>query len=78
MRFFAAGYVVLFHFASTPAQEHGAPAPLVTFLFNGYMGVPFFFLLSGFILAYTYLGQMNSNTRRRRFWEARFSRTYPV
>jgi peptidoglycan/LPS O-acetylase OafA/YrhL len=77
-RFFAAFYVLLFHFATRPARQFGMPAPVVTFLGNGFMGVPFFFLLSGFILTYSYLGQLSSNAKRRRFWEARFSRTYPV
>jgi peptidoglycan/LPS O-acetylase OafA/YrhL len=45
---------------------------------NGYLGVAFFFLLSGFILTYSYAGQMQSGGDRRRFWEARFARVYPV
>jgi peptidoglycan/LPS O-acetylase OafA/YrhL len=42
------------------------------------MGVAFFFLLSGFILTYSYAGQIGSTGDRRRFWEARFARMYPV
>jgi peptidoglycan/LPS O-acetylase OafA/YrhL len=42
------------------------------------MGVSFFFILSGFILAYSYLGQLRLGREKRRFWEARFSRIYPV
>jgi hypothetical protein len=42
------------------------------------MGVSFFFVLSGFILAYSYLGQLRLGGEKRRFWEARFSRIYPV
>ncbi len=52
--------------------------PAVRFLSNGFMGVPFFFLLSGFILTYSYLGQVETHNQRRRFWEARFARVYPV
>jgi peptidoglycan/LPS O-acetylase OafA/YrhL len=77
-RFFAAFYVMLYHFASRPAYRAGAPALLVRFLSNGHMGVPFFFILSGFILSYSYLGQLRFGKERRRFWEARFSRVYPV
>jgi peptidoglycan/LPS O-acetylase OafA/YrhL len=77
-RFFAALYLVLFHFASRPARQAGVPAYVARFLSNGYMGVPFFFVLSGFILSYAYLGQIRSGTKKRRFWEARFSRIYPV
>jgi len=42
------------------------------------MGVPFFLILSGFILSYSYLGQLRFGGERRRFWEARFCRVYPV
>jgi peptidoglycan/LPS O-acetylase OafA/YrhL len=77
-RFFAAFYVVLYHFASRPAAERGAPAMVSTFLANGWMGVAFFFLLSGFILTYSYTGQIGTTGDRRRFWEARFARMYPV
>ena len=78
VRFFAAFYVLIYHFASRPAAEHGAPAAVCTFLANGWIGVSFFFLLSGFILTYSYAGQIGSTGDRRRFWEARFARMYPV
>jgi peptidoglycan/LPS O-acetylase OafA/YrhL len=77
-RFLAAFYVVLFHFASQPASEHRLPKAIVTFLQNGYMGVPFFFLLSGFVLAYAHSGETSRPKSRRNFWLARFARVYPV
>lgn len=77
-RFFAAFYVVLFHFGTKVVADHGAPVMVCTFVANGWMGVPFFFLLSGFILTYSYSGQLSSMSERRRFWEARFARMYPV
>jgi peptidoglycan/LPS O-acetylase OafA/YrhL len=77
-RFFAAFYVLVFHFASRPARQAGAPATVTRFLSNGHMGVPFFLILSGFILSYSYLGQLRFGGERRRFWEARFCRVYPV
>ncbi len=48
------------------------------FFGNGYLAVPLFFLLSGFILAYTYAGQIDKPGGYRRFWEARFARIWPV
>ncbi len=74
LRAFTATNIVFFHFWN-PAW-FGPLAPLMD---NGYVGVNFFFLLSGFILAYNYAdrhaaGQFNL----RQFWQTRFSRLYPV
>jgi peptidoglycan/LPS O-acetylase OafA/YrhL len=41
----------------------------------GYCGVSFFFVLSGFILVYTYTGR---TTSLGSFWQARFARIYPA
>jgi peptidoglycan/LPS O-acetylase OafA/YrhL len=49
-------------------------------LFEGYSGVTFFFILSGFILAYNY-GDTFRTLRRaqtRTFYVARFARVYPL
>ena len=84
LRFLAALLVVLFHFL----PQHVAPAPgplhlttriIHNIVASGFTGVGFFFILSGFILAYTYL-----HPRRRRrvgardFWLARVARVYPL
>src|SRR5258708_29060783 len=71
-------YVVVFHFALNFAAHHHVPGPIAIFLNNGYLSVTFFFLLSGFLLAYTYEGQIEGTGNRVRFWEARFARIYPV
>jgi len=78
IRFFAAMQVLFFHFGAGFAERHRAPAPIVTFLSNGWSAVTLFFLLSGFILSYTYVGQIEKQGGKRRFWEARFARIYPV
>jgi peptidoglycan/LPS O-acetylase OafA/YrhL len=78
IRFFAAFYVVLFHGLPWLLRHFRIPLPLETFLSNGYLAVGLFFLLSGFILAYTYEGQIDGTPNRLRFWEARFARIYPV
>jgi peptidoglycan/LPS O-acetylase OafA/YrhL len=78
VRFFAAFYVVLFHGLPWLRQRFSLPVALQTFLGNGYLAVTLFFILSGFILAYTYDGQIDGNTNRLHFWEARFARIYPV
>jgi peptidoglycan/LPS O-acetylase OafA/YrhL len=79
IRFFAAFAVVLYHsgaaFAS--ASPH-IPMPLKTLLLNGYLGVTFFFVLSGFILHLTYRGRIATSDQVKRFGIARFARLYPV
>jgi peptidoglycan/LPS O-acetylase OafA/YrhL len=72
IRFLAALYVAIFHtgLSSLFSQTSG----LARFLRSGYTGVSFFFVLSGFILAYNY-PRIRS---KRKFWIARFARVYPV
>ncbi len=44
---------------------------------SAYVFVGFFFLLSGFVLAYNYSGR-SAPLDKRVFWRARFARSYPV
>ncbi len=78
VRFLAAWYVVLFHAYPGLMRRYPLPKLLEVFFSNGYLAVGLFFLLSGFILAYTYDGQIEGSSNRLRFWEARFARIYPV
>jgi len=73
LRFFAAFHVLLFH-------VHAIAAPFGPWWFRklssiGYVGVSFFFVLSGFILVYTYA---EKPVNPREFWLARFARVYPA
>ncbi|MBZ9734669.1 acyltransferase [Mesorhizobium sp. CA18] len=74
LRFFAALYVLAFH----SADIDGAPPPIANFVQNGYLGVSFFFLLSGFILTHSYFDKMSDWYEVRQFALARFSRIYPI
>lgn len=70
LRFIAAAMIVAFHYAPRP------PGLLVR---NGFLGVGLFFILSGFVLAYSYIddeGAVRGTTRD--FWLARVARIYPV
>src|SRR5579864_7801332 len=73
LRFFAALHVFVFHmYAMKIASTAGWTRQISSI---GYVGVSFFFVLSGFILVYTYAGRQFSAAE---FWRARFARTYPA
>ena len=74
LRFFAALWVVLFHVHEIGLNTGGSAAYL-DFALLGYLGVSFFFVLSGFILVYVYAGR---SVTKGQFWQARFARIYPV
>jgi peptidoglycan/LPS O-acetylase OafA/YrhL len=74
LRFFAALWVVLFHVHAIGLNRGGSKIYLA-FARLGYLGVSFFFVLSGFILVYVYSGRQ---IQKRRFWQARFARIYPA
>jgi peptidoglycan/LPS O-acetylase OafA/YrhL len=74
LRFFAALWVVLFHVYAVGLNRGGSKVYLA-FILLGYLGVSFFFVLSGFILVYVYAGRQ---IQKRRFWQARFARIYPA
>jgi peptidoglycan/LPS O-acetylase OafA/YrhL len=70
--------IILFHFTPSGLTWSRHPSFTLYPLINiGYVFVSFFFLISGFILAYNYADRpepMNAVD----FWVARFSRLYPV
>ena len=68
----AAAAVLMYHFVPT---NHS-----LGWLFqDGWLGVPFFFILSGAVLSYSYLPQFadGQGISRRRFLALRFARIYP-
>lgn len=79
LRFFAAMAVVLFHSGSSWIATHSAaPIAIVNLLKNGYLGVTFFFVLSGFVLQHVYRGALSSRNDKLHYLKARFARIYPL
>lgn len=81
LRFFAAAEVVAFHVAQT---QHGWERPygfLTGLVSGGHAAVAFFFVLSGFILAYAHIGKTERdgcNVKATAFWRMRFARLAPA
>jgi peptidoglycan/LPS O-acetylase OafA/YrhL len=73
LRFFTALHVFFFHIEA--AHILWAPEPARLLASIGYVGVNWFFLLSGFILTYSYAGRAFAISS---FWRARFARVYPA
>jgi|SRR5579862_1079243 len=74
LRFLAAIHVILFHL-KVEGLLTGGTWFYQNFAGIGYIGVNFFFVLSGFILVYTHAaGDLDPS----RFWKARFARIYPA
>jgi peptidoglycan/LPS O-acetylase OafA/YrhL len=82
LRLFAAVWVLVFHFHFTPGAGLGqlfdAARPV---LGNGALGVDLFFVISGFVIAHTYLATLGPALRAgpaARFLWARICRIWPV
>jgi peptidoglycan/LPS O-acetylase OafA/YrhL len=78
LRFFAAFYVMAFHFGAAFTARAHMPRPVTVFLEHGALGVALFFILSGFILYYSYKDNLQSSRDLYKFFVARFARLYPV
>jgi peptidoglycan/LPS O-acetylase OafA/YrhL len=77
LRFFAAFHVFLHHFTRQIGLE--GPVWLLRFFDSGQSGVTLFFILSGFILSFTYLENWSLKwSSLHSFWIARLARIYPV
>jgi peptidoglycan/LPS O-acetylase OafA/YrhL len=78
LRFFAAMYVYLYHFGAGFTARIHLPHLVTVFLEHGNLGVALFFILSGFILCYTYKDNLGTFRDVYKFFVARVARLYPV
>lgn len=80
LRFFFALMVFFSHLDFLKESKY----PILQWIYNnifqeGYMGVSFFFILSGFILSYNYQeGILTKKLSLRKYFIARFARIYPL
>ncbi len=77
LRFGLAALVVLYHVGVQQMAQ--APRWVAAIVSHGYLAVNAFYILSGFVLAHTYLdaeGRLRGG--RKNFWVARFARIYPI
>jgi peptidoglycan/LPS O-acetylase OafA/YrhL len=77
LRFCAALFVCFSHLPVPPTT---GPGWIRAFLFAGFNGVTIFFVLSGFVICYSYYDRIVSGSFRdlRDFFVARFARIYPM
>ncbi len=80
LRFFAIGLVILSHLVFLQYSSSTMLNRIYdNFLYEGYIGVTFFFILSGFILSYSYSGRFkNHSIKAKNFIFARIARIYPL
>ena len=80
LRFLFAFMVVASHLSFLNKSESNVLRQIYDSVFHeGYIGVSFFFILSGFILAYNYQDGIQKNQKSKRtFYQARFARIFPL
>jgi peptidoglycan/LPS O-acetylase OafA/YrhL len=82
LRGIAALIVVVHHFAYYTLPQTGKFLSSYSHFFkNGYLCVDFFFILSGFIMAYVYANDFYGQVDKSDYWKylrARFARIYPL
>ena len=78
LRFIAALAVVFYHYAPNIAGYSRVPGVFRDIISDGPLAVPFFFILSGFVLGFKHVGSHNALSNLGRFYWSRFARIYPV
>jgi peptidoglycan/LPS O-acetylase OafA/YrhL len=78
LRIFAAAVVIGFHYGMLTESFSRLPHFLQNVVGNGTIALPFFYLLSGFVLTHAYAGRIATPRQKRDFYLARFARLYPA
>lgn len=79
IRFFAAMHVVLYHNLYLIGENRKLiPAFILSFVKKGDTAVSFFFMLSGFILAYVYKDKLSNKQEKINYLITRIAKLYPL
>lgn len=78
LRMAAALLVVLFHYANLAVSFPRLPHFVQNLIANGTIALPFFYVLSGFVLAHSHINREPGPRGIRNFYSARIARLYPV
>ncbi|MNK18130.1 Acyltransferase family protein [compost metagenome] len=79
LRFFFAFFVFLSHISFVKTDNSVFNWFQRNVFFEGYLGVSFFFILSGFVLAYSYKDKFSQRLlSKKKFYLARVARIYPL
>ena len=76
VRGLAAWWVVFFHFREYLVPY--VPSSALAVMAHGNLAVDLFFVLSGFVIYYTYAGHLGSRSEIRLFFIKRVARIYPL
>ena len=78
LRIFAALSVVCFHYATLAASFKVLPRFTQNLIENGTIALPFFYVLSGFVLTHAYSNRGPARIQKRGFYNARVARLFPA
>jgi peptidoglycan/LPS O-acetylase OafA/YrhL len=78
LRIFAALSVVCFHYGTLAASFPALPRFARNLIENGTIALPFFYVLSGFVLTHAYSSRGPASIQKRNFYFARIVRLFPA
>ncbi len=78
LRIFAASLIVCFHYGTLTASFPMLPGFTQNLIENGAIALPFFYVLSGFVLTHAYFNRRPALIQKRDFYNARVARLFPA
>lgn len=78
LRIFSALLVVCFHYGTLAASFPALPTFAQNLIKNGGIALPFFYVLSGFVLTHAYSNRASASIQKRDFYDARVAKLFPA